>query len=400
MAPSHRFLRPARSSGEISPLSLVSDSLSSPPPADEASPSVLQLPSGEVVWLMAGIYASAHAAQQSALRSGLEEASASEETASVKEKAGREARGELRRARAERKAARKKRAVAETFLGGRLRRTRLSRHQAAAVLAGVGIGEIALNASAAIGQGDVVWLSILAFLGVGAATIGIGMSAALIREAVDQAGYQTESVPPEAAAAGIGHFFVPARRLRAKWLVSGSTLIFSMVILAVAVGALRETGGFTPLFGIFTAITIIGAGAIAYVNADPVADLFENLDARLCRLDSRIETLCAVVDEHVAASKAAANARAAAVREARAQWDLVLAQGLLNLPPHLVGHAGPGRLVPISPEEYEAGTWREAITNRMHRDHEEKNDNKLAPFGRVALPQTQTTDNNSSVPNS
>jgi hypothetical protein len=357
----------------VSPLSIVRRVTTNPPGSDRADPSVLDLESGMVLWLLSGIYVAAHGAYTKALEAGEVAAKAATKFADGLSQDAREARRELREARGERKVARGKKALAYELLKGRLRRTRLSRNQAGLVLCGVALGEVALNASAAIGQGDVVWLSVVAFVGVGASTIGIGMAAAGIREGVDQIKYQRETVPEGAEEAGIAHFFVPARRLRATWAVPSVVLVAAMATLGLAVAALRASGGYTSWFGVFTGITIAGAAAISYVNADPVRDLFENLDSDLAKLDQRVKTLGATAGAWRAARSEAKSIRAAAAHEARAQWDIVLAEGLTTLPVHIFGHAGSGTLLAISPEEFESGDWRKKAQAVVNKEGGEKN---------------------------
>jgi hypothetical protein len=174
---------------------------------------------------------------------------------------------------------------------------------------------------------------------------------------VDQIGYQ-DDIPDGAAEAGLRHFFVPARSLRAQWVLPLVMLVTSLTLLGWGVAVLRAAGGFSPIFGVFTTVTVIGAAAISYVNTDPVTDLFENLDLRISALDEDITAKSDVVGEYEARRTAAEAAGEEAEKRAEANYALTIAITLGKLPPHLAGNAGSIAQVPFTHDEFVKGDWK------------------------------------------
>lgn len=350
----------SRSKSEpLSPIGLIEENLAEPLPVDEAQASPHPVPAGALHVAVAAGLAAASGAYNLAARDGrqlLEKARAEAQEARARARSAKKA---LVAHEAEQAEAIAFRRLVMALLGGRLRRTRFTVHKALWLTVAVVIGEVALNADAAISAGDPVVLSVISFLGIGAATVGIGLLGVLVRHAVDHLRYDEEA-PPQAIASGLGHFYHPAGRLKAAVLGIGVVLLACLLALGLGVAALRLSGQSDPLYGLFTALTMVGATALAFWAEDPVADLLQKTDERIAQAGADVERQRQVVAEHRAAKARAKETATAVAAEMAASWDLALAAHLYGLArqPHAVGSYLPAEMVPLTHEEYMNGALR------------------------------------------
>jgi hypothetical protein len=352
----------ARSPGavdRVSGLALVGEALSQKIPVDEPTGHPLEIPAGHVLVIMVGVLTAAHLQYQEARSRGKAAIKAAVEAFGTEARAAREAARKLRRLTRERKALMVFRQQVVEHLGGRLHKGRFTSRKRLLLTVGVVGGEVALNSAAAYQEGDPMVLAVLSFIGVGAAVAGIGWLGAQLREAIDQHRYGALA-PPADMPASLAHTWSLARGWRPAFWFAVALVGLTTVSLGIAVAVLRNDAGSVAIYGVFTAVTVLGATAVSYCGHDPVADLLDKCDHLVVHLDQDIDRQTATIGRFRAARAEIRRLRAEWVDQARAQWDAVLAEGFLQLAhqPHLVGASLPGHLVVLSPEEFERGDWR------------------------------------------
>lgn len=345
----------------VSGAEFVEEALSEPLPLDDPEPRTLSIGPGQVLVPVVGAMAAAHLASSEARSRGEAAVGAAKEEAGRLAPPALEAARKLRSLGTEREGLLAFRRAVVDHLGGRLHKVRFTARKRLLLTILIVLGEVALNADAAYQEGDPLVMALLSFLGVGAAVAGVGWLGAQLRDALDQHRFGALEVP-ESCPAALAHRFGPARGWWPVLACSAGLVLSTTILLWLAVSVLRADAGSVAIYGIFTAVTVLGATAVSYCGHDPVADLLEHCDGRLALLDAEMAGAAAAVGAFRAAQAKARGLRAHWSAQAQAQWDAVMMSAWLGLArqPHVVPAVIPGSLVVLGPEEYEAGDWHRA----------------------------------------
>lgn len=364
----------------VSGAELVEVAFGEPLPIDDPDPRTLSIGPGQVLIPLVGAMAAAHLASTEAQSRGEAAVGAAKEEAARCSGSAAEAARKLRSLRAERQGMLAFRQSVIEHLGGRLHQVHFTARKRLLLTVLIVLGEVALNADAAYQEGDPLVMALLSFLGVGAAVAGVGWLGAQLRDALDQHRFGALEVPESCPPSLANRFGAP----KGWWPVlafSGGLVLTTTVLLGLAVAVLRADAGSVAIYGVFTAVTVLGATAVSYCGHDPVADLLEHLDGRLGILDAGMAGPEAAVEAFRAAQARARALRASWSAQAQAQWDAVMATAWLGLThqPHVVGHLVPGSLVVLTPDEYEEGTWRQELHDLVGQGADEAAGPEEAP---------------------
>lgn len=268
------WARPPRQGQEqlVSPLEQIRAAAETPPSKDEPVAHESPVPSDRESYYASGVAQAATEGREGTLVKGFREIGA----AHAQERPG----SAYGAAKAVRKAVKshinhiRRQDRVTSLLNQRLHRVRWSREMGMLLIVILATGEVALNSSALIANGDVVWMAIVAMFGVGVGTIAVAMLGGPLRRCVDRlrAGEPTK----KARKLHLDGYF---RRPGDLFELTGYLLVLALVVggLAVAIAMLRLQSGDTPVYGVFTAIIALGAVVVDYVGEDAVADLLEGL---------------------------------------------------------------------------------------------------------------------------
>lgn len=330
--------RSRENDGSIAPVVMVVDGLADPIPGDEAKASPSPAPEGHTYWAADAVDRAADAARATELAAGEEAAGVADTEAAAAEPAAAHAEEALPEAKEVEADTRKRRETVRSLLGGRRRRNAFTKIKALVLTVAIVAGEVAINASAGLQSGDPLVLAVTSFIGVGAATAGVGWLGAVLRRAADELSYPKE-VPDRAAEVGAEHFY-GASTLRAVARMVGALLGIALLAMGVSVALVRYSTDSGPYFGVFSALLVVGAAAVAFMAEDPVADLLDALDGDVEGAGAEVEALTDARAAHTGPKARAAALRAEYAQRGEAQFSLVQAAGLLELArqPHIFGH--------------------------------------------------------------
>jgi hypothetical protein len=325
-------------SGEIDLVAQVAESLADPIPADQPDAAACPIPSGASAWALDATTVSANAGFHEVLRKAQESA---EQHAAEQDRTSSDAEDSQERltaVRNEEVMLRGKRTVVHSLLAGRIHRGKLTARKALILMLLIALGEVTLNASAAIYEGDPTLLSLAAFSGIGAATVAVGWLGAVLHQHVER-GRHPGPPPPEATTHHLEHFW-GAGGPRALVSVTALVLAVTAAALGIGIAVMRALAGSSAIYGMFTVVVVIGATAVAYMADDPVTDLLHSLDQRLALLRSEAAHCSRIIGVHREAGSRREAAMRTGLLAAYAQWYVTLATGLHALAHQtaIVGH--------------------------------------------------------------
>lgn len=242
---------------------------------------------------------------------------------------------------------------------GRLDRTKAVVVKVIGIYLMFALGEVALNASAAVALGEVPAMAAMSFLGLAAASIGVGwLVGTKVRDAVDRQmagalpeGEEGRGLEPLFRSADGGRFSaVPADLW--VWLTA---LVFLAVASGVLVADLRVAAGTSPAWGLVSSALVFVAAAPPYLLRNRVADMMEAAMSRIEAMERRIRAAAVIMDAHTAAQQLTQAARRSLPHAAAAAYLTSIAGGygqIATKQSHLVGHWVEADSLPVKAEQF------------------------------------------------
>lgn len=199
--------------------------------------------------------------------------------------------------------------------------TRFDRRKALLLLVLLAFADTALNATAAILNGDHPILAVISFIGIAAAIVAHGWFCGYnFRRAYDA----IRNGPPPRAAIDLhaqSAFAKPSDKYRMISMIV--FLLIGVVLAGWGVAQLRVESGFTPVFGLFSALVNIGAACLAFMTTDHAKNLLTSVQLELGEARTRLAEEDARVDHALALEALTNGAIDAAVHRVAAQIENV-----------------------------------------------------------------------------
>lgn len=317
--------------------------LSQPIPSEPATAQTADIPAGrgiraESVVDMAAIAqrgaAHAEAVEAAALKGAEETPAAFDAALAERETLQAERAGEARLAAG----------IREHF-AARLDRTKAVVLKVIVIYALLAVGEVLLNTSAGVAQGEVMWLAAISFIGLAAGAVAIGwVVGTQLSDAADR--ISAGPIPESAEGRGLDALFLPKGRGPLSAVTPDLVIWMSFLVgLAVAnsllVSQMRAEAGMSTAWGPVAGLLVLVAAAPPYLLRNKAADMLTECERRAGIATAGIKAESAIIDRHTAAQRITRAALDTVVDKANAQYFAALAGGygqIATRQQHIGGH--------------------------------------------------------------
>lgn len=232
-----------------------------------------------------------------------------------------------------------------TRFGTRLDRTRGVVKKVIFIYMLLALGEVALNTSAGVAQGEVLWLAALGFIAVSAGAVAVGWAVGSgLRDATDRV--QAGAPPQDAAELGITALYLPAGK--GRWATFDPSLwIWTVALLGLAVfnalliAEMRQEAGMSGAWGPVAGFLVVIAAAPPFLLRNKASDLLDEATRRQASERKLAAEDARVIDSHTAAQARTWASQLRVDPIANAQYATALAGAwgqIVTKNAHIVGH--------------------------------------------------------------